>query len=38
VGRGTLVTIRLPHRFADTPEMSKEAAPPGTSEFPEFTI
>ena len=34
VGRGTLVTIRLPHRFADTPEMSEEAAPPEARNLP----
>ena len=32
VGRGTTVTIRLPHRFTDSPEVADElppAAPPG---------
>ena len=32
MGRGTTVTIRLPHRFTDRPEVSDElppAAPPG---------
>ena len=37
VGRGTTVTIRLPHRFTDRPEVSDEfppAAPPGTPAAP----
>ena len=36
-GRGTTVTIRLPHRFTDRPEVSDEfppAAPPGTPAAP----
>lgn len=37
VGRGTLVTIRLPHRFAEMPEVSEEAAPPETPGTPEGT-
>jgi signal transduction histidine kinase len=28
VGRGTTVTIRLPHRFTDRPEVSEELSPP----------
>jgi hypothetical protein len=34
VGRGTIVTIRLPHRFTDSPEMVDEfppAAPPAAT-------
>jgi hypothetical protein len=27
VGRGTIVTIRLPHRFTDRPEVSDEFPP-----------
>jgi len=37
VGQGTTVTIRLPHRFTDRPEVSDEfpsAAPPGTPAAP----
>jgi signal transduction histidine kinase len=37
VGRGTTVTIRLPHRFTDSPEMADEfppAAPPGAPAAP----
>jgi signal transduction histidine kinase len=37
VGRGTTVTIRLPHRFTDSPEVVDEfppAAPPGTPAAP----
>jgi len=29
VGRGTTVTIRLPHRFTESPEMGDEFPPPG---------
>jgi signal transduction histidine kinase len=29
LGRGTTVTIRLPHRFTETPGVSEEGGPPG---------
>jgi signal transduction histidine kinase len=35
LGRGTTVTIRLPHRFAETPEVSDEFPPPRAPETPE---
>ena len=39
VGRGTTVTIRLPHRFTDSPEVGDEsppAAPPAAPSTPEI--
>jgi signal transduction histidine kinase len=38
VGRGTIVTIRLPHRFTDSPEVAEEfppAAPPAAPAAPQ---
>jgi signal transduction histidine kinase len=34
VGRGTTVTIRLPHRFTDRPEVAEEPPPPTPPETP----
>jgi signal transduction histidine kinase len=34
VGRGTTVTIRLPHRFTDRPEVAEEARPAGPRQAP----
>jgi signal transduction histidine kinase len=34
VGRGTTVTIRLPHRFVDRPEVGEERGPPPAPESP----
>jgi signal transduction histidine kinase len=34
VGRGTTVTIRLPHRFTDRPEVSDEFPPAAAPEAP----
>jgi hypothetical protein len=34
VGRGTTVTIRLPHRFTDSPEVGDELPPAAPPEAP----
>jgi two-component system sensor histidine kinase HydH len=34
VGRGTTVTIRLPHRFTDSPEVGDESPPTAPPEAP----
>jgi signal transduction histidine kinase len=34
VGRGTTVTIRLPHRFTDSPEVGDESPPATAPEAP----
>ncbi len=34
VGRGTTVTIRLPHRFVDRPEVGEEPGPPPPPQSP----
>jgi len=34
VGRGTTVTIRLPHRFTDSPEMGTSFRPPPRPRLP----
>jgi len=34
LGRGTTVTIRLPHRFTEAPEVSEDSGPAGEGQGP----